>query len=176
MATSTRNRISVDAVIEALNYNFVEFEMEDFLRHVALRRNRPLRVHTAPLSPDLFGFWYPAQDIDFIAVNANLHPAHQLHTVLHEVAHMLLGHRGMDLRKLLADDLIRQLNIVQAEGHLRAASTIDRANSPQEREAEQFVLTIHRKLVNARKLTELFGEPTSNTELRPYVRGLDFNS
>lgn len=89
---------------------------------------------------------------------------------------MLLGHRGTDLRQLLAEDLMQQLNLVPAEGHLRSASTIDQADNSQEREAEQFVMAIRRKLVAVRRLQELYGEPTSNAILRSYVRGLDFNS
>lgn len=133
-------------------------------------------MYTVPLSPDLFGFWYPTRETDFIAINANLHHVHQLHTLLHELAHMLLGHRGTDLRQLLAEDLMQQLNLVPAEGHLRSASTIDQADNSQEREAEQFVMAIRRKLVAVRRLQELYGEPTSNAILRSYVRGLDFNS
>lgn len=176
MAVLPHVQLSVDAAIDALAYDFTAFDIEDFLRHIAQRRNRPLRVHTVPLVPELFGFWYPTRETDFIAVNANLNYVHQLHTLLHEVAHMLLGHRGTDLRTLLPDDLLRQLNIVHAEGHLRAASTIDQTNNSQELEAEQFVMGIRRKLVAARRLQELYGEPTSNAELRPYVHGLDFNS
>ena len=167
---------SVEFAIDVLGYDFKAFNIDDFLHHIALQRNRPVSVRTVPLSPDLFGFWYPTRETDFIAVNANLHHVHQLHTLLHELAHLLLGHRGMDLRLLLAEDLIQQLNIIQAEGHLRSASTIDQAHNSQEREAEQFVMAIRRKLVAARRLQELYGEPTSNAMLRSYVRGLDFNS
>lgn len=88
---------------------------------------------------------------------------------------MLLGHRGTDLRLLLAEELIQQLNLVQAEGHLRSASTIDQTDNSQEREAEEFVMAIHRKLVTARRLQELYGEPTSIRSMQPYVRGLDLN-
>lgn len=176
MALRSRTQRSVEAAIDVLGYDFKAFDIDDFLRHVALQRNRPLHVHTVPLSSDLFGFWYPTRETDFIAVNANLHHVHQLHTLLHELAHMLLGHRGMDLRLLLAEELILQLNILQAEGHLRSASTINRADNVQEREAEQFVMAIRQKLVAVRRLQELYGESTSNATLRPYVRGLDFNS
>lgn len=167
---------SVEFAIDALGYDFKAFNIDDFLHHVARQRHRPVRVHTVPLSRDLFGFWYPTQETDFIAINAHLHHVHQLHTLLHELAHMLLGHRGTDLRLLLAEDLIQQLNLVQAEGHLRSVSSIDQADNPQEREAEQFVMAIRRKLVAVRRLQELYGEPTSNAMLRPYVHGLDFNS
>ena len=125
MATSIETRISVDAIVESLGYNFNSFDVTDFLHHISSRRKRELSVHTVPLSPKLFGFWYATADTDFIGINAKLHPAHQIHTLLHEVAHMLLGHRGMDLKKLLGEELFGQLSINAGEGHLRSADVID---------------------------------------------------
>lgn len=176
MASKLPIHRSVEFAIDALGYDFKAFNIDDFLRHITRQRNRPVSVYTVPLSSDLFGFWYPTRETDFIAINAKLHHVHQLHTLLHELAHMLLGHRGTDLRQLLSAELIQQLNLLQAEGHLRSASTIAQPNNSQEREAEQFVMTIRRKLVAVQRLEELYGEPTSNALLRSYVRGLDFNS
>lgn len=176
MNTSIEARTTVQAVVEGLNYDFDHFEIEDFQRHVARQRGRPLSVRYAPLAPELFGFWYPTATTDYIAVNANLHPAHRIHTLLHEIAHMLLGHRGTDLRKIFGEELMHQLGVLVGEGHLRSAATIDQTTNPQEQEAEQFVLIIRRKLVTAHRLQELYGEPTSISTMQPYVRSLDFNS
>ena len=176
MTTSIGTRPSVDAIIESLGYNFNKFDVTDFLHHIATRRSRELSVHTVPLSSQLFGFWYSTADTDFVGINAKLHPAHQIHTLLHEIAHMLLGHRGMDLKKLLGEELFRQLGISANEGHLRSAAVIDHSVDLQEQEAEHFVLLIQRKLVTAHRLQELYGDPTSNDMFRPYILGLDFNS
>jgi hypothetical protein len=176
VSASLETRTTVQAVVEGLGYDFDRFEVEDFQHHIAKRRERPLSIRYVALAPELFGFWYPTANTDYIAVNSNLHPAHRIHTLLHELAHMLLGHRGTDLRKLLGEDIIHQLGIGAGEGHLRSIATIDQANDRQEQEAEEFVLLIRRKLVTAHRLQELYGEPTSIDSLRPYVRGLDFNS
>lgn len=176
MSIGIETRMTVQAVVEGLAYDFDHFEIEDFQRHVAKKRGRPLSVRYVQLTPELFGFWYPTADTDYIVVNANLHPAHRIHTLLHEFAHMLLGHHGIDLTILLGEDIVRQLEDVPSEGHLRAASTIDQETNPEEQEAEEFVLMVRRKLVTAHRLQELYGESTSIETLRPYVRGLDFNS
>lgn len=176
MRVAIETRTTIQTVIEGLAYDFDHFEIEDFQRHVAKQRRRPLSVRYVPLAPELFGFWYPTTTSDYIGVNANLHPAHRIHTVLHEIGHMLLGHRGTDLRKILGEDLISQLSVTAGEGHLRSAAGIDQETDPQEREAEEFVLIIRHKLVTAHRLQELYGESTSIDTLRPYVRGLDFNS
>lgn len=109
-------------------------------------------VQYVPLAPELFGFWYPTTTTDFIPINANLHPAHRIHSLLHELAHMLLGHRGIDLRKLIDENLIHQLGVLAGEGHLRSAATIDQETDPQEREAEEFLMIIRRKLVTVASL------------------------
>lgn len=176
MSTPVQTRTTVQAVVEGLGYNFDKFEIEDFQRHIARQQKRPLSIHYVTLAPDLFGFWYPTETTDYIAVNANLHPAHRIHTLLHELAHILLGHHGRDLRSILGEDRILQLGTLAGAGHLRSAATINQENDPQEREAEEFVLLIRHKLVTAHRLQELYGEPTSIDTLRPYVRGLDFNS
>ncbi|MEO8391409.1 MAG: ImmA/IrrE family metallo-endopeptidase [Chloroflexota bacterium] len=176
MTTSFGPRASVDAIIESLGYNFASFDVTNFLSHVSSRRKRELSVHTVPLSPELFGFWYPTVDTDFIGINAKLHPAHQIHTLLHEIAHILLGHHGMDLKKLMGEELFSQLGIITNQGHLRSATIYDDAADIQEQEAEQFVLLIRRKLVTAHRLRELYGQPTSIEMYRERIQGLDFNS
>lgn len=176
MTEITRTRECIQASIDALGYDFNAFEMEGFLKHVETVRKRPLIVRYVPFSHDLFGLWYPTERVDYIFVNANLHATHQIHTLLHEVAHMLLEHRGTNLRDFLGPDLVRELDISTGDGHLRAAGSLLPVNDRQEREAELFVLLIQRKLVMAQRLHELYGEPTSIAAMHPYVRGLDFNS
>ena len=176
MRASAETRPTVQAVVEGLGYNFDQFNIEDFQHHVADRRGRPLEVRYVPLSPELFGFWFPAEHADYVAVNAKLHPAHRIHTLLHELAHMLLGHRGRNLGELLGAEIAHNLNIPSGEGHLRSALTIGEPDNFQEREAELFVSLIQLKLIAARRLHELYGEPTSIPAMRPYVDPLDFNS
>ena len=149
MRASAETRPTVQAVVEGLGYNFDHFNIEDFQHHVAGRRGRPLEVRYVPLSPELFGFWFPAEHADYVAINAKLHPAHRIHTLLHELAHMLLGHRGRKLGALLDDEIAHELNIPSGEGHLRSAVTIAEPDNFQEREAELFVMIVRRKLVSS---------------------------
>ena len=175
MRVSAETRPTVEAVVEGLGYNFDRFNIEDFQHHVAARRGRPLSVRYVPLSPELFGFWFPTEHTDYVAINAKLHPAHRIHTLLHELAHMLLSHRGRNLEELLGDEIAHKLNILSGEGHLRSALTIAEPDNVQEREAELFVMIIRRKLVTAQRLHELYSESTSIAMMQPYVRGMDFN-
>ena len=170
-----RTPAAIQTVIDDLDYDFASFAIDDFQRHIERRRGQPLQVRYAPFLYELFGFWCNAERADYVFINAKLHPAQRIHTLLHEFAHILLGHRGMNLSELLGEDLARELGFASYDGHLRAAERIGKENSPEDQEAELFVLLIQRKLLAARRLHELYGEPTSIAFLRPYVEGLDFN-
>ncbi|MBC2876891.1 MULTISPECIES: toxin [Streptomyces] len=65
--------------------------------HVSAMRGRP--VVTAALSlkaPHPCGMWIALRDVDVIVYEADTSPAHQDHIIVHELAHMLCGHRTAD--------------------------------------------------------------------------------
>lgn len=172
MAQPRPNRQAVQKVIDQIGYNFSTFDIQDFLQHIEAYRSRSLIVNYLPFGSDLFGFWYPAQHGDYIFINATLHPTHRAHTLLHEIAHMLLDHRGIDLTTVLGSEMCEALGIKSGKGHLRSAIPGDLL---QEAEAELFVLSVQRQIVNARRLQELYGDPTSLSAMQPYVSPLNYN-
>jgi hypothetical protein len=159
-------------VIDQIGYNFSTFDIKEFLQHIEAYRNRSLIVNYLPFGSDLFGFWYPTQHADYIFINATLHPTHRAHTLLHEIAHMLLNHRGIDLTTVLGTEMCAALGIEPGKGHLRSAVGGD---ALQEEEAEWFVLSVQRQIVSARRLHELYGDPTSLSAMQPYVNPLNYN-
>ncbi len=174
--TSSGVQTRVEAVVDELGYDFGRFEVPNFLRHVSEHRGRPLQVYYRPLSPGLFGCWWSTEYMDHIVVSSNLHPIHQIHTLLHETGHILLGHRGKNLADLLGKELVRELGFSMGDGHLRTKQNTLQERDPQEREAEQFVLLVQRELVMAQRLHELYGEPTSIDAMRPYTSALGLNN
>lgn len=72
------------------------FDLEAFLQLVAAERGRTIQVlplESAQL-PDLpCGLWIAGEFSDWIFVEEGTSPLHREHIVLHEVAHMLCGHR-----------------------------------------------------------------------------------
>jgi hypothetical protein len=175
MTALPRTRAYIQAVIDALHYDFSAFDIAGFLLHIENAWTRHLSVRYVPLSPELFGLWYPTEATDYIFINASLHPTHRIHSLLHEIAHMLLGHRGVNLQDVLGEELCQELGIRSGPGHLR--STWKQAtNSTEEQEAEAFVMLVQLRVVHARRLHELYGETTSISTLQPYINGMDFNS
>ena len=174
-----RMEARVESVIDALNYDFSKFSLEHFLSWLAKDRGRSIQVIDVAFSSSLFGFWCPAETQDYIFVQSSLHPTHRIHIVLHETAHMLLGHKGVVLIDVLAPEQLRELNEIDSVSsnriHLRVPDSSPRTEA-EEREAEYFVALIQQRLLRFSRLQELYGDESSIDELKPYIRGLDFGS
>ena len=171
--TLKRAERELQAVIERLHYDFTAFDIQNFLQHLQQQRQRPIQVVDFPFTAEIYGLWVPAPTTDYIFVNAHLLPAHRVHTLLHEIAHLLLNHRGVDIRSILGEPVWLALGLSSGTGHLRSVALND---SPEDEEAEVFVLLIQQRVARARRLQELYGESTSLPAMRPYVHGLDLNS
>ncbi len=171
MNTAVENRVR-DAIAN-LKYDFAAFQITHFLEHFKTLRQRPLYVGRYPSDPDLYGLCYPVDEADYIIINARLHRVHQLHTVLHEVAHLHMNHAHVDLRGVLGKTLSQQLNVLDKVGHVRGTDYGSRLNQQQEDESEEFVRWIRREIAEARRLHELH-TPTSIPEIEVYTAGLDF--
>jgi hypothetical protein len=83
------------------------FEVGAFCQSVATRRGRRLHLLPLPLPPSdqsPFGVWAATDTEDFILHDPTASPLHRDLIILHEVAHMLFGHRSetaMDAVSLL---------------------------------------------------------------------------
>ncbi len=180
--TLTRaRRNQIDAIIDLLDYDFATFEIEHFCQHIERLHQRPIIVTHWRLAPDLFGMWFAGAQRDYIFINASLHPIHQTHTLLHELAHLFLKHRGIGLDEVnldpeLAEALRQLLTPAPTTGHFRSAQRV-LLETPEEVEAELFVILIQKRVLHAQRMNELYGpEVTSIESMRPYVNALNFNS
>ncbi|WP_156038485.1 ImmA/IrrE family metallo-endopeptidase [Actinoalloteichus caeruleus] len=76
------------------------WDLREFTEHVAERRGRPIRLVPRTMSSYrsiASGLWVREPDADIVVFDATSSPLHQENTVLHELAHMLLDHRGVPL-------------------------------------------------------------------------------
>lgn len=114
--------------------------VEALVRHLSEQRRRPLLVETAPaafFADTACGAWWESEHLDLVFVPEDADPVLRDHTVRHELAHMILRHRGTAcggdmLREVLArvlPDL--DAGTVMGSLHRRSDYTLD-----AEREAE----------------------------------------
>lgn len=119
-------------------------DVHELCRRVGLRRGRPIRpvAHPIPV-PGPFGAWISTATADYLLYQRETSRAHQDHIVLHELGHILAGHRC----ELADDTLPGQLDPGDGSALARrfpdlAPAAVRRAlrrtsyDSAQEREAE----------------------------------------
>ncbi len=71
------------------------FDLDTFIAEIAARRSRPIARYALPLMGGLPGLWLETDTADLVYYEERTSPLHQQHIVLHELGHILWGHRGV---------------------------------------------------------------------------------
>ena len=166
----------VQRTLANLKYDFSHFELTHFVDHVARYRAKPIRLLPFAFTGSIFGVWVPAPYHDYIFYSNRVHRIHQVHIVLHEIAHILLDHRRQRIDDVLPPELLRQLDRVELIGRLRVPPSAEVHGDEEEQESEQFVFLIQKQLVKARRLAELTGESSSIPGLKPITDTMGYTS
>lgn len=161
-------------IVAGLDYDFTRFEVMAFIAHIAAQRGRDILVKGYPFQREVSGVWIRAETADYIFYNNTLHPIHQTHSILHELAHPVLGHRGQSLAAALPPDFWQPGAETKPVGRLRAPALI--GDDEQEREAELFVGVIQKQVLSARRFQELYTGHSSSAVFRPYADGMGFEA
>lgn len=170
MAVSDR----LKELIDRLAYDFNQFELAHFIRHIERLQRREILVIPLPFEPGLSAVWIRAETADYIFYNVRTHPIHQSHNILHELAHILLDHTRWPIDQALPPELLALVGTSQLEGRLRKADPYLRADQ-EEQEAEAFVFLIQKRLVTANRMTQLMGQSSSIDALRRWVDSMAFD-
>jgi len=75
----------------------IPFHLDTFVAQIAARRKRPIERFGLPLGGGLPGMWVETHDQDLIYYESRTAPPHQEQIILHELGHIVLGHRGITL-------------------------------------------------------------------------------
>jgi hypothetical protein len=113
-ADSLRERLS--QVLDGWDYDFSKFVVSDFIAWVESRRGRPILTRAMRLPPNLFGAWFEGDKADHIFYEAEPPDVHTVHNILHELSHLLLGHRTVHISSDLSE-------------HLRAGAELDQSET-----------------------------------------------
>ncbi|MFC1975560.1 hypothetical protein ACFLXQ_04070 [Chloroflexota bacterium] len=133
-------RYRIKRKLDRHNYDFSEFSMESFVRCVEAGRGRRIKFLATVLPPGYYRGWVIDQDepVEYICYDKNLSQLHQQHVKLHELAHIICGHKTLPL----TDSQMKQL--LENGGDLSAI--VCRSNELQsekdEREAEMMAAMI----------------------------------
>ncbi|TDB84247.1 hypothetical protein E1264_25395 [Actinomadura sp. KC216] len=115
------------------------WDFEQFRASVAALTGRPLRVMEIPAMPaGLCGVYVSTTGADYVYTTTGTTQFHREHIALHEIGHLLAGHRGEvgvgDLAKVLLPDLSPEV--------VRTVLGRTSYTSEQEREAEYFATLV----------------------------------
>jgi hypothetical protein len=110
------------------------FNLGEFVTRLERQRNRPIRLSPFRSAPGVpCGLWIATADADYVYHEEGTTPFHATHIKMHELAHILLGHRnGTEVWKKLVSLLVPDVDpeLVQLILGRTAYSTAE------EREAE----------------------------------------
>jgi hypothetical protein len=163
----------IQAAIRRLDYDFRHFTLDHFIAHLIQRRQRDIILAGFPAGHGFHGAWLREETADYVLYNTSAHPVHQVHTILHELGHIVLGHRGDPLEAALPPALLAALNRHRAVGRLRQVGGIQ--DSPEDREAEAFVRLAQREIMFAHRLEQLTSRTSSIETLERFTRSLGYH-
>jgi hypothetical protein len=103
------------------------------------RRGQPIKLLPYPLPvPGVFGLWLSMPTADYILYQKNTTRGHQEHIILHEIGHIISGHKGNEDDNDIATQLFPDLPPDLIRRHLRR----DGYEPAFEREAEMVATVI----------------------------------
>jgi hypothetical protein len=116
------------------------FDLDELIRRVAARRGRPIQLMPFDTAPgDPVGIWIATRTKDYICYEAATSKLHREHIILHELGHVLCGHKSTgDSAAALASLLMPSLDPAVVRRAL--ARTV--YSDPDERQAELFATVV----------------------------------
>src|ERR671933_554467 len=73
------------------------FDVHRFCAGLAARRGRQIHLRPLTLEGGPSGLWIAGPDADFIFYEERTAPLHQLQITLHEICHIVCGHRPIEM-------------------------------------------------------------------------------
>jgi hypothetical protein len=109
------------------------FDLTEFAARLERQRNRPIRLRPVSFAAGApCGLWIGTADADYVFYEQGTTPFHRSFIALHELAHMLLGHRGLPAWQGLARRVAPDISPALVRLMLGRSGY----SSPEEREAE----------------------------------------
>lgn len=110
-------------------------DVHELCRRVGQQRGKPIRAIAHPIPvPGPFGAWITTDTADYILYQRETTKAHQGHIILHELGHILAGHRSDEDDDVLLDVTPEYPDL--APDAVRRALRRTSYDSEHEREAE----------------------------------------
>ena len=163
--------IVIKTAINQLEYDFDDFSLEHFIFHVKKLRQREIILLPTVLAFEISALWVKREIEDYIFYNTAQHDIHQTHSILHEIAHIVLDHSCVPVNDILPKELLAMLQNGKIMGRPRMPKTLLQ-DDPEEQAAESFVYLIQEQIIDTNRLEHLTTQGSSNQMLDKYVSGI----
>jgi IrrE N-terminal-like domain len=147
----------VSAIIDTFAYQWETFEIQHFVNFIAGNVHRTIRIVSVDCAPGISAVWIHMATCEFIFVRAAAAPVLQTHSILHEIGHIVLGHRGYHIPDEQRQDWIQSI----------AANKSSIMDKTEEQEAEHFAVTVYMRARLARR--RLQETTTAFAAFRPLI-------
>jgi hypothetical protein len=128
-------------LVGSLDYEWHDFGIAHFVQFVAQRIGRSVHLVEIPCDPSLSAFWIHGGSSEYIFVRNDAPHLLRVHSALHEIGHLLLGHHGLALSNDNIEVVLQSLTLTK---HLIE-------DSQQERDAERFAVVIGMQINGAKR-------------------------
>ena len=159
-------------IFNELNYDYSIFTIPHFTDYVAGFARKEILLIPYELEKTLSGIWVREETAHYVFYNNQLHLILQVHTILHEMAHIVLKHKPKPVEHYLNDDILKEYNLTHPVGKARENPQVNNTNT-EEQEAEEFVFLIQHQLMQLNRSSELFGGNQAPTGLRQFTQILE---
>lgn len=160
------------SVFSRLDYDYSIFTLDHFTDHVAGFVRKEILLIPCKLENTLSGIWVYGETAHYVLYNNQLHIIMQVHTILHEIAHIVLKHKPKPVAHYLDSDILTEYNLTDPLGKARTNPQVNTSDK-DEKEAEEFVFFIQHQLMLVNHSSELFGDDQIPTGLRQFTKILE---
>lgn len=143
------------------------FTVPDLIEAVTVRRSRRIVLCPWRFGRGQFGAWIAAPDTDYLFFETDTAPVHQRHIILHELCHVLLGHRTV---------VIDDIESLSPEVLSRALQRSGDEPSAEDREAEALAAAIQQELLRRAGIEALTADVATAPQWRELVRELGIDA
>lgn len=161
--------------LDALGFDFRTFTLDSFVAWLEATCGRRIIYIPLALPATLHGAWFTDAElpIEYIFFDNSVPAIHQTHTQLHELCHVINGHKTVALTSEKLRKLILYLR--EAKGLPDDLSQI-LFRSPyshiEEQEAETLATLIHERVIQHARLAELTRVLSSSPETAAFLRDM----
>ena len=147
----------------AESYDFAQFTLRSFVSSIEGWTGRKIQFESWPMPDAVFGYWVTDGQTDYIFYDEATPQVHQAHIKLHELAHILCGHRITPISEV---DVLEFAQEVFAKEAVYMRTLRSKA---EEEEAETLTMLLKERIIRTRKRATA----SSHTGLDTYLRVME---